>query len=277
MPTDLHHLLDWDFGPNGLAKLTAAVDAGADPNAVHPETQETPLHVAARRRRREVVQWFVDRDLFLEATDRGGKTALMHAKRRGFDDVAGVLEAAGARLDPTPADQLAIALSQLDLETARRLISAHPDCVRTGNPEEDRLLADVAGRREVEPVSILLQAGAPLDVPAMDDGTPLHQAAWFGQLQHVCMLIDHGAPLDRFDRCHQSSPSHWAIHGAQHSDTKGPQAETYAAIVGKLLQAGSSLEYPAHIKASRSYRERLFDDAPPLVHAVLVAHLGDPQ
>lgn len=277
MATDLHHLLEWDFGPNGLAKLIAAIDAGTDPETVHPETHEAPLHVAARRNRPEVVRWMVERGVDLEATDRGGKTALMHAKRRGFHEVVQVLETAGARLDPTPADRLAIALFQLDFDAARRTLAAHPDCAHTGNPEEDRLLADVAGRREVEPVAMLLQAGAPLDVPAMDDGTPLHQAAWFGQAHHVDTLIERGAPLDRFDRCHQSSPLHWAIHGAQFSDTKGVQAQAYAAIVRKLLQAGSSLEYPAHIHASRSYRDRLFADAPPLVHAVLAAHLGDPQ
>lgn len=277
MTLDVWHLLDWSCGPDWQAQLDAAVTAGQDLSTPHPATGETALHVAARRRRVEVVRHLVELGVMIDTRDGGGKTALVASKRRGFEDVAAVLVAAGAHFDPTPADELAIALSTLDLDEARRVLAAFPNAACTGNPAEDRLLADVAGRAEAEPVELLLSAGAPLDVPGMDDGTPLHQAAWFGQPHQVRRLIEAGAPLDIFDRCHQSSPLHWAIHGAEFSDGAGTLGHAYAAIVRSLLEAGCSTDYPPHLAGAGTYRARLFENPPPEVRAVLVEFLGEPD
>ena len=59
------------------------------------------------------------------------------------------------------------------LDEARAILAAFPDAARTGNPEEDRLLADVAGRNESPPVELLISAGADLAAPGLDSGTPL--------------------------------------------------------------------------------------------------------
>ena len=209
---DLHHMLDWECGPDGSKRIDAARDKGVDLNGIFPETGEALLRVAARRRRVEVVRHLSQVGVDLDIQSRGGKTALMHARRRGFEDVAMLLDAAGASFAPTPADELAIALSALDLEAAERIVASHPDCARTGNPEEDRLLADMTGRRESGPVELLLDSGAPLDVPGLDGGTPLHCAAWFGQLHHVRRLLEVGAPLDVWDHCHHATPLQAPAH-----------------------------------------------------------------
>lgn len=274
---DLHHMLDWECGPDWSARLEAARAQGTDLNAILPESGEALLHVATRRRRVDVVRQFVQGGAELDVRTRGGKTALVHARRRGFEDVAAVLVAAGADFAPTPADELAIALSNLDLAEAERILASHPDCARTGNPEEDRLLADMTGRREREPVELLLGSGAPLDVPGLDGGTPLHCAAWFGQLHHVRRLLEVGAPLDVWDACHHSTPLHWAIHGAEFSDTGAELADDYAEIVRLLLAAGATTRYPEGVQARQTYRERLFENPPPAVRAALVEFLGEPH
>lgn len=76
---------------------------------------------------------------------------------------------------------------------------------------EDRLFADVAGRDDSASVALLIHAGADLTSPGLDDGTPLHQAAWFGQPANTRLLIDAGAnksaPGDRGHRTVRGKPA----------------------------------------------------------------------
>jgi ankyrin repeat protein len=163
-----------------------------------------------------------------------------------------------------------VAVVEGRLDTARKHLRQRPEVARTGNPEEDRLLADVAGRNDAAPVELLIGAGADLTAPALDDGTPLHQAAWFGQPANARLLIDAGAPLDVFDAVHGSSPLGWAVHGSRYSGGAEGCQDRYVALVEMLLAAGSSLEYPGE-SGNDSYLERLLRDATPRVRVVLEA------
>ena len=264
----LYQLLDTRFDAGALRRR---LEAGEDPNGVDPATGEPPLFTAARRRRLEAVEILLAHGADPDLPGPGGKTPWAHAIRRGFGEVSDRLEAAGCRQELSDADRLAVALSRKDFKAARSILDDHPGAARTGNPEEDRLLADMAGRMEPEPVRMLIDAGAPLAVPGLDDGTPLHCAAWFGQPANARMLLDAGAPVDVFDTCHQASPVHWAIHGARYSGGAEDRQDAYVELTRMLLEAGSRLTYPPELREEgiRSYAQRMLDDATPAILAVL--------
>jgi len=126
----------------------------------------------------------------------------------------------------------------------------------------------VAGRNGTEAVELLIRNGADLTAPGLDSGTPLHQAAWFGQPENARLLIDAGAPLDGFDATHQSSPIGWAVHGSRYSGGAEERQGAYVALVRMMLDAGSSLRYPGD-STGDAYARRLLDDASPEVAEIL--------
>lgn len=264
----LHDFLDFNYGPDGDAALQRMLSDGAEVNERRGPQSETPLHVATRRRRAKAASILLDHGAGIDAKTAGGKTAYAHAARRGFHDLTKVLAARGANTGLNEADRLAVAIVNGRLNEARTIIAGDPQVVRTGNPEEDRLLADVAGRNETAPVALLIQAGADLTATALDSGTPLHQAAWFGQPDNARLLIDAGAPLDVFDATHESSPLGWAVHGSRYSGGAEERQEAYVTLVRMLLQAGSSLHYPEEPQGDAYFR-RLLEDASPQVAEVL--------
>lgn len=254
----IHFILDWDYGPDGAEKLRRLASGGTDIDAMSEEG-ETPIHVAARRRRLDATEILVELGAGIDAKTSGGKTAYAHAARRGFTEVCDLLAEAGAHTDLSSADRLAVAVSDGDLEKAAEILLEDPGAARTGNPEEDRLFPDIAGRAQAEPVGFLIDVGADLTARGLDDGTPLHQAAWFGEPANARLLIDAGAPLDVFDNCHNSSPLHWAVHGSRYSGHAAFRQARYVELVEMLIDAGSSLTYPGD--GSDSYLRRLFNDA----------------
>lgn len=271
MDDDLHHVLDWAYD---RSRLEALIADGADVDEVHPVTGEPPLLVAARRRRLDAVRILVQAGAAVDGRDAHGKTAWVHSVRRGFDEVAGYLGERGASRELTVADELAVAMTRSDLDAAAAILATHPEAARTGNPGEDRLLADLAGREGTGRIRMLLDAGADIEARGLDDGTPLHQAAWFGQPENARILVEAGAPLDVLDSVHDATPLHWAVHGSRYSGGAESRQGVYVDIVGLLLDAGSSTAYPPELAAgaSRSYAQRLHEDATPAVRAVLERH-----
>jgi ankyrin repeat protein len=271
---NLHELLDFGYGENGDEELRRRLAAGAPIEDPAGAGAETPLHVAVRRRRLSAVEILLDHGAAIDARTRGGKTAYAHAIRRGFAGIVELLVERGADRGLAPADELATAVCSGDLEAAAGILSAHPGAARTGNPEEDRLLADMAGRVETGAVEFLIAAGADLAAPGLDDGTPLHQAAWFGQPANAKLLIEAGAPVDTFDSVHNGSPISWATHGSRYSGEAAGRQDTYRDVVALLLAAGCSLRYPdergddrylmrLRREASEAVRELLPSPSPP--------------
>ena len=268
----LHHLLDWHYGQNGDAVLNTMLSGGADVHSAAGDLAETPLHVAVRRRRLRAAEILLDHGADINARTKGGKTGYAHAIRRGFDEVAEMLRKRGAETQLTEADELAVAMVSGRLEDAAEMLAANPGLARTSNPEEDRLLADLAGRRPTRPVAMLIKMHADLGAPALDGGAALHQAAWFGQPQNARLLIESGAPLEGFDNDHRSSPLGWAVHGAKYSGGAEARLAEYLDIVAQLLAAGASLYYPGD--NSDAYYQRLLTDAPDQVAVLLRGAFG---
>jgi ankyrin repeat protein len=273
---NLHHVIDWDYGPDGDEKIKRIVAKGADVNGIDPETGEAPIHVAARRRRLDATKVLLELGADIDLKTVAGKTAYAHALRRRFDELARFLANEGADTTLNTADRLAVAVVNGRLSEAEEVLREDPGAVRTGNPEEDRLFADIAGRADPEPVRFLIAHGADLTARGLDDGTPLHQAAWFGEPDNAALLIEAGAALDIFDNCHNSSPLHWAVHGSRYSGHAAFRQKRYMALVEMLLDAGSSLHYPDD--ESDSYLRRLFADATESVRKAMIGRgLSDPE
>lgn len=244
---DLHRLLDCEYSDEGLRAL---IEGGADVNERRGALGETPLHVAAMRRRPGAIAMLLAHGADASARTVGGKTAYVHALRRGFDDVVAVLEGRST-VELTDADRLAVALVGGRLDEAREILAKNPGAARTGNPEEDRLLADLAGRPGTERVKLLVDAGADLAATGLDDGTALHQAAWFGQPDNARVLLDAGAPRDVYDATHNSSPLGWAVHGSRYSGGADEAQAAYVALVKMLIQAGGGLRDQAFLDRIR--------------------------
>ncbi|MFT4605219.1 MAG: ankyrin repeat protein [Rhodothermales bacterium] len=264
-PRSLHFRLDWDY-PSGdwLSEQLGSVD---DLEAREGLFGETLLLIAARRRRVEAIKVLLSAGADPEATNVRGKTAYAHSVRRGFSDVAQVLVAAGASTLLSLPDQLAYACSRGDFAGARRLLREYPEIACTGNPEEDRLLADLAGRNDSGAVVMLIEAGADLSATALDGGTALHQACWFGQPRTARLLVNAGARLDTFDNAHESSPIGWVTHGSTNSGGAAERQDRYVSLARILTGAGCSLEYPD--EPGDAYLKRLLKDASPAVATVI--------
>ncbi len=270
----IHELLDWNYGVDGDDMLRRMLAGGVDTEARAGPLAETALHVAARRRRPRAVAILLEAGAHVDARCACDKTAYAHAARRGFDDVLRVLDQHGADASLNRADRFAVAVVNDHLGEARELLADEPSVARTGNPEEDRLLADVAGRHETAPVELLIAAGADLGAPALDGGTPLHQAGWFGQPRNARLLIDAGAPLDVFDPTHAGSPIAWVTHGSRWSGGADERQDEYVALARMLLDAGAALRYPDD-PDSGDYRRRLLDEASPRVAEVIRAAVAE--
>ena len=264
----LHELLDYHYGPDGDAALENMLQKGADQEVRQGPFRETALHVAARRRRLSAIKILIQHRADPNAQTAGGKTAYVHAARRGFSEVSEFLAPMTIGGTLTPAYRLAMAIVQGRAEEAERILAVRPGSARTGKPEEDRLLADMAGRNPTWPVSLLIAAGADLSAPGLEDGTPLHQAAWFGQPASARLLIDAGAPREVFDRCHRSAPLGWVAHGSRFSGSAGERQVAYVAIAEMLLRAGAALTYPND--SGRAYFDRLLQQASRAVRSSLL-------
>lgn len=263
--SELARMLDWDYSRD---RLVAALSRSPSLEARYGPMQETPLHVAARRRRPEAVALLLDAGADVDATTAGEKTAYAHCVRRGFDEVAALLAERGADTTLPPADLFAVAVVNHRFHEARRVLSEHAEVARTGNPEEDRLLADVAGRLETDPVTFLLTLDVDLRAPGLDQGTPLHQAAWFGSPDNLRALLQAGAPVDVWEDTHHATPLGWAAHGSRWSGGAAERQSVYVEIVRALMDAGATLAYPEEVDADRSYLKRLRQDASPRVAAL---------
>lgn len=252
---DLHRFLDVAYaGDDELRALLTGADVTAS-----DARGETPLHVAARRRRPAAVRILIEHGADANARNAGGKTARVHALRRAFHDIV-LLLADDAEL--TDADRLAVALQAHRLDEARAILAANPCAACTGNPEEDRLLADLAGWLDTTRVKLLIDAGADLAAPGLDGGTALHCAAWFGSPGNARLLIEAGAPLEIFDATHRSTPLGWAVHGSRYSGGCEDNQDAYVEIVRMLLAAGASTH-------DGEYLRRLRNDASQRVLALL--------
>ena len=126
-------------------------------------------------------------------------------------------------------------------EQFQRILADHPQLFRKLSSNARRLIG-VAVRNNTRAPKLLLAAGWPAD-PVMDTGhTPLHFAAWHGNLEVVGELLARKAPVNVFETQHGGNSLAWALHGSQHSWYR--DQGDYPAVARALLAAGAQIPQP---------------------------------
>ena len=209
--TPLYFLLRyWDVARQErvLAGLRWLLDHGADPDVRCGHERESSLHVAARRGQSpDVVRLLLDHGADVRARRGDGRSAWLLARRGGFDELAELLEDAGAEPEALSAtDELMAACGRGDVEAAERLAIPLP-------PEDHRLLPEAASTGRFDAVRACLAAGFPVDTTDENGATALHHAAIHGHAATVRELLARGADTGIEDPEHHATPLGWAEFG----------------------------------------------------------------
>lgn len=120
---------------------------------------------------------------------------------------------------------------------ARTMRAAHPDLVAELEEADRRQVAHAARNNATAAVALMLECGWPVDALGQHRATPLHWAAFHGNVRMARAILGHTPPLDAVDSDFHGTPLDWAIHGSEHGwhATDGD----YPATVRLLLEAGA--------------------------------------
>jgi ankyrin repeat protein len=140
-----------------------------------------------------------------------------------------------------------------DESAVKTLLEQNPALVEGLSTAYGRQVAHAARNNNLAAVRIMLAAGLPVDALGQHGGTPLHWAAFHGNVDMARVILRHRPPLEQKDLDFDSTPLGWTIHGSEH----GWYCRTgdYAATVEELLKAGAKL--PEKIGGTPAVREAL--------------------
>jgi ankyrin repeat protein len=160
------------------------------------------------------------------------RTAHMLSHQFGHEDVFRLLMQRSSL-----GQRFAIACEVGDEELAKNLLAKHPGLIEKQPPEAYRRIIGAALRNNARAVGMMLKAGWPADVRGKDDQTPLHWAAFHGNVEMARALIAHQAPLEAEEQEFKGTPVSWALHGSRHGWNR--DKGDYPATVDALLSAGA--------------------------------------
>jgi len=206
----LGHKVDYDDLP-GLRKL---LESGGDPNGATPFPY-FPIHSAVWRGRSK--PFF---DLLLEygadvgLPNKEGRTAYAMAARTGKTHIMGWLADAGASTEMSDLDAFIAACAAGDAEKSRSLLASQPELFDTLTDRDHGEICEAAAAGNIDGVRTMLDVGWDIDTRnVVWAETPVHRAAFHGNLELVKLLVNRGADLTITDRTYHSTPLGWAQHG----------------------------------------------------------------
>ena len=105
------------------------------------------------------------------------------------------------------------------------------------SPLEQRQVAHAARNNETTSLRLMLSLGLPVTVRGQHNATPLHWAAWHGNVEMLREILRRNPPLEDNQNDFNGTPLRWAIHGSTNGwyRDKGDYANT----VTELLKAGA--------------------------------------
>jgi len=177
-----------------------------------------PLHLAVMKGQLASLETLLDLGADTESLDGAGLTALDQAALSGRAEIVGALIERGATLRP-PA---AVSLGRLDV--VERLLRDDPDCLRPGKPW-GTLIVRAAERAPGAVIDALIAHGASPNAEDSPDTsvdgtlgyTPLHAAAFLGNVSAAQALVARGASLTARETRYFGTPIGWAAY-ARHQD-----------------------------------------------------------
>jgi ankyrin repeat protein len=154
---------------------------------------------------------------------RLGRTPYEAAVRQGNREVADILRAAGAAVPPLdPVDEFLSACLAGDRPMVERLAAGTPSLVRDAITRRPDAVLQATELRRPEVIRLLASLG--FDVNVWARITPLHQAAYDGDVAVVETLLELGADPTRRDPGFDATPFGWARHARRQAamDLLGP-------------------------------------------------------
>ena len=175
-----------------------------------------PLHLAVVKKQPAAVETLLALGADVDATDAAGLTALDQAALDGGREMAQALIAGGATI------RLASAIFLERHEDVARLLREDPDCLKPGG-RWSTLIVRAAGRAPGHLVAALITNGAAVNMiddeqTAVDQTggyTPLHAAAWEGNVDAAAVLLEHGADPRIRDTKYCGTPAGWANYNGK--------------------------------------------------------------
>ncbi|HEX5582568.1 ankyrin repeat domain-containing protein [Gaiella sp.] len=217
----LAHALD----DERLEHVRLLLEAGADPNE-HAHV----AHAVRRGRGPEVVRLLADHGAELDRpggeTWRGNvplRTPYQHARLRGRDDVAGLLEELGASTEIVSADAAVESLAR-----GERPTTPLPE---TFDVDQQEVIVLAALRGKLDRVVEAVGPDFHGVVGGSPEGSLLQHAAWVGDAALVERLLALGAAPD--------GALGWAAHGSRNHGAPGRE---YVAVAELLVAAGAEPE-----------------------------------
>ena len=135
--------------------------------------------------------------------------------------------------------RLALACDLGDEATFRQLLATRPELAAGLSDADKKHVVRAAQSNNTNAVRLLLAAGWPVVVRGDHGGTPLHWAAWHGNVAMVREILRYNPPLELRGDDHDLPALGWALHGSEHGWHR--KTGDYPAVVDALLAAGAKL------------------------------------
>lgn len=143
-----------------------------------------------------------------------GRSAYEWAVRSGSTEIATMLAEAGARGLEQPLDPVDELIASGLAGSATIVLDSDPDLLERARARRPAAVMQAVDLGRPDVVRRLVAAG--FDVDGAGGVTPLHHAAYAGDLVMARLLVELGADLTREDASHHSTPLAWAEHA--HAD-----------------------------------------------------------
>lgn len=243
--TILYFLLGYPEGDGGATDADRGIrwllEHGADPRLTSYDSLSTPLHLIAKARRGELVDWMIEFGADVNAQDADGHTPLYYAIVRGNADAERALKEHGAQADLTPTDLFMAACSRGDDEAVQQALRENPQIVRELPPHYRQALPDACWQGSEVTAKTMLKAGFDVSVRGDMGGTPLHLAAWHGRSELVREILKYQPPLDWVCETFGTPPLGWATHGSANCHRKNGD---WLGCAEAIIKAGAPLDGP---------------------------------
>jgi ankyrin repeat protein len=179
-----------------------------------------PLHLAVIKKQPQSLAALLDLGAYKESLDEAGFTALDQAAFMGNIEMAQILLDRGAKV------RLPAAVGLARTSDIERLLRRDPDTLKPGG-RWGNLILRASEQAPGTVIETLIQAGASVDVrddpkTSVDSTfgyTPLHAAAFNGNLSAATVLLRHGANVRVREEKWHGTPAGWASY-AEHTEVR---------------------------------------------------------
>jgi len=201
-----------------IRKLVARSPADLERGMDLVNKRRHPLHLAVVKKRPESLTALLGLGADMEALDEAGFTALDQAALRGETAMAQTLLDRGAKI------RLPAAVALPRTRELSRLLRDDPACLNPGK-RWGHLIVRASEQSSGTVLENLIRAGASVNVrddpkTAVDctsGYTPLHAAAFHGNVSAVSVLLKHGASVSVREEKYHGTPAGW-VNYAGHTE-----------------------------------------------------------